>query len=353
MAKRLAIAKKVTKEVQRHEELAEKNNSATAANHLSDDDFDSGMEEAATLEVEEKEETLKTPSPKQARKKQKMVDLGDDGILTPVAGVGLVRSPVWEYTTSVEHGTVESGKSEGKTWYRMKCKLCARVVKTIGKSTTPMLRHFKSKHKDFHAKVFVVAKHNKMSPEARRLALIKPMPFDEAFPHHIKYMYMVSHDQRTLSVGQTEKFREYLAGYNKQARPPAFKTLDRLLLATNIVMKRKISAAMHKTVDELREVGLKAPALQSDLWFGKDKRSYLGKNCTWIDKVVTTDKRGRALIKFKMMTDFLALHAFPSYTHIGKAIAETTLADLNEYSVMPFDITLSTIDGAANGVKAM
>ena len=76
------------------------------------------------------------------------------------------------------------------------------------------------------------------------MAKVKPMSFEVAFPQHVKYMYLVSHYQRALGVGQMSVFHGYLIGYNKQARPPANKTLGRLLLSTNICEKRKIAAAL-------------------------------------------------------------------------------------------------------------
>ena len=119
-------------------------------------------------------------------------------------------------------------------WYKIQCKLCTRVIRTVGKSTTPMLRHFKSCHTEFRAKMFRNKHLKGLSPEERKLAEVKLMSFEVAFPQNVKYMYLVSHDQRALGVGQTSAFRDYLIGYNKQARPPANKTLDRLLLSTNI-----------------------------------------------------------------------------------------------------------------------
>ena len=360
MQKRAAIRAEVSKEVQRLAGLKKSKKQAAADDD--DDPFDSAMEEAVASDGEPEQ---KTPSPKEKakqpakpskKKKQRVHDLqeGDgEGMLTPVVGVGLVRSAVWEYVSIVSNGKVLAGKSAGKMWYKMQCNMCKQVIRTIGKSTTPMLRHFKSRHTEFHQKVFLVKKLKGLSPEERRLAEIKPMSFAMAFSHHVKYMYMVSHDQRALGVGQTTAFRNYLIGYNKQARPPCNKTLGRLLLATNICMKRKIAAALGKTADELLAVGLKALCLQSDLWFGKDKRSYFGINVTWIEKRTTKTKRGKTTVSFEMMTAFIALHSFPSYTHTGKAISEAMLKVLAEYGTKAADVSLSTIDGASNGIKAM
>lgn len=168
-----------------------------------------------------------------------------------------------------------------------------------------------------------------------------------------KYMYLVSHDRRALRVGQTSAFRGYLIGYNKQARPPANKTLDRLLLSTKICMKRKIAASLGKAADELSAMGLKSLCLQSNLWFGKDKCNYFGINGTWIEKRTGKDKHGKETITFVMMTTFIALHALPSYTYTGEAIAEEMLKVLAEYSRKASDVILGTIDGASNGIKAV
>ena len=89
------------------------------------------------------------------KKKQKVIheDIGDNAVKTTVVGVGLIRSPMWEYTLIFSHDKVEMDESKGKTRYEMQCKLGMKVVSTIGDYTTPILRHVKSKHKGVHTKV--------------------------------------------------------------------------------------------------------------------------------------------------------------------------------------------------------
>ena len=155
------------------ERLAAVKKKKQAAAKSDDGGFDSAMELVVTSDMEGGKKTpLPKVKPKTKQlsklqtKKQKVHDLQEgDTMLTPVAGVGLVRSPVWEYTTIVSHGKIKDGKSIMKMWYKMQCKLCTGVIRTVGKSTTPMLRYSKSRYMEFHAKVFRNKHLKGLSPE--------------------------------------------------------------------------------------------------------------------------------------------------------------------------------------------
>ena len=131
MKKRSAIAAEVAAE--RHRVALQNKDiskDATADTAVDGDGFDSAMEEA--IGTTDEDQSKNTPSPK-AKKKQKVVheDTDSNDIMTPVAGVGLIRSPVWEHTVILSNGKVKVGKSEGKTWFRMQCKLCIKIIKAM------------------------------------------------------------------------------------------------------------------------------------------------------------------------------------------------------------------------------
>jgi hypothetical protein len=178
------------------------------------------------------------------------------------------------------------------------------------------------------------------------------MTFDEALPHHVRYVLWIVRDLDHFSKSVSNGMREYLTGLHPGYLPPCRATCYKLMYVIQGLIMAKIQAAAAKVREEVGEPCFGAT---SDLWSLKNaKESFACMRLTMI--VVSTivlPGNKQATECLKQVSPVVAFSRFRENHHTGHAIARWTKGVVIGMALTLACISVFTGDGAANNVKAL
>ncbi len=132
--------------------------------------------------------------------------------------------------------------------------------------------------------------------------------YEEATPHHERFVKLCAAEFRPFKMGEGSRFREFVSGLNIKYVPPHKNTCKKILKK----MKRIIEKKLKKNINEAREkLGGKFCGLQTDLWSapGVDSESF---SCLTIS-IVDTEAGG-------VISEVIGFQKFDVNSHTGDNI---------------------------------
>ena len=245
-----------------------------------------------------------------------------------------------------EQQVATSGRKVGKKvkvelW---KCAVrgCPRptTCTVVDGSTGVLFRHMDSFHPEAAATARAVSSHSKVRV-ADNGSVFHTMSFDEAFPHHVRFVLWIVLDKKHFHCAKSPSMREWIAGLSPRYVPPCRETCLKILSVIFALMNEMLDAAI---AQNLAEVGKPHCGTQQDIWTQKNAKESFA--CLRVSMILLLDNRLHDVAPIK------AFEKFPTNRHTGVSIGRwfrnTLLASKMETS----DISLSTADGASNNKKA-
>ncbi|KAK3283327.1 hypothetical protein CYMTET_8977 [Cymbomonas tetramitiformis] len=241
---------------------------------------------------------------------------------------------------------VVSGRNAGKTLKAklFKCNLpgCPSDGdhKVVSGSTGGLYKHLDSYHEEHALECRLASSHSKV-----RLTedgnVVDKMNFEEALPHHMRFVAMVARDLEHFSKSKSEGMRDWLVGLNHAYSPPSRLTSVRLLEIMADLSLDKLYAAIAQNRSELGDPHI---GLQSDIWSRKDARDA----CVAIRASLIL-KLGSLLLD---VCPLLAFYKFPQNRHTGVNIGRSIKTTMKNGKIPLSSVAISTGDGASNNKKA-
>ena len=134
--------------------------------------------------------------------------------------------------------------------------------------------------------------------------------YEEATPHHERFVKLCAAEFRPFKMGEGSRFREFVSGLNIKYVPPHKNTCKKILKK----MKRIIEKKLKKFINEARKkLGGKFYGLQTDLWSapGVDSESF---SCLTIS-IVDTEAGG-------VISEVIGFQKFNVNSHTGENISK-------------------------------
>jgi hypothetical protein len=309
------------------------------------------------------------------------VDLEEGSSTAAVGAIGAHGGKSAKFKSVVSHFFERAAipatftKTAGSTTkaFTFICKLDGKEVVQFGKpggdkpcGTGKLSAYLQKYHVEVYTR-FVQAK----SPYARSRVVdgecIKLYSFRESWRSHVDYVIWCAADCRPLIIGKSEAAIKFLAGLDPRYNPPeAKRTAVRILMAIREWMVEHTI----KVVEQRRaELGPGSVHAQLDFWSsGLAKSSFGCMALTFVDafmqrREVDLTNLSVDEIQSLVVSESPQLHlglaelvlsfeAFP-YAHTGQNIAEWYKGCLSRHSANLADVGITTLDGGANGLKAM
>lgn len=252
----------------------------------------------------------------------------------------------------------KAGCMDGKT--------CGEVVTVItGSGTTPMLNHLRlvsSKGakagigRDEHTAA--INAHNASSCNASSLkddkggaGAILFKTFQESFASHVMYSLMVVTTRATGNMSNNPEMRGLLASLDPKYRPPCYRTRQKITMCIHDTIVEAQIAKFARLKEEYQ--GEPTISVQHDMWTNTDTKGRESYGCINITSTSTRVKPNGGL-EIAPCDEILAFEEFHPLTHSGDNISNWLQESLESRGInTEVDIVSMTIDGAANGIKAM
>ena len=92
--------------------------------------------------------------------------------------------------------------------------------------TGKLTKHLKKKHLELYHSVIVDSSHTtpRVGEEGEAFEIYS---FDDAFPHHVRYVRKLASLHQAPYEGLNKENREWIRGMNKRSVPPSYVTINR------------------------------------------------------------------------------------------------------------------------------
>ncbi|KAK3248308.1 hypothetical protein CYMTET_42221 [Cymbomonas tetramitiformis] len=253
---------------------------------------------------------------------------------------------LFDFVSSGEH-TVTSGKSAGKklkmTLHKCKIPGCTKLhstFKVVSGSTGALFRHLKDDHPEKWVEVRQASPHSKLQVTEDG-SLVTIFSFEDAFEHHVRYVLWLVLDLEHFEKSKSKAMRVWIAGLQKQYRPPCRRMCVRLTLVIAELVLELLHALLKRNPSEL---GSPHMGGQTDLWSTRNAEEAFA-----AIRVSLVALLGGKLVD---MCPLLAFTAFPENRHTGPALGRFFVFEMKNAGQSKKSNALLTQDGASNNKKA-
>lgn len=203
--------------------------------------------------------------------------------------------------------------------------------------------------------------------------LMHVFSFEEAFPHHVDFVWLRASGAVSARIARNAGFRDYVRGYERRAAFPHLITMNRIAEAIEELQREERRTRLKKYAASFK--GHESIGIQMDMWTDTDTHtSFACINVTTIIEpdVETTDSgtpehtdggttpAGPATRKshdrhqqLRILSEVLDFNKFPFTEHTGEHIATWFKETLEKEGVKFSSVAGISPDGAADGQCAM
>jgi len=277
----------------------------------------------------------------------------------PMLRIG--SAPVFKFMTVNSDKLVEAGPKSGQFCAEFQCCVkdeagseCGRKRTVFhrrnrGVATSNLIEHMKAKAPTctFHEaalKEIQAASKNYIELDGETMPV---WSFSEAFPHHVKLMWLRAAGLSEFMTGRDE-FRDYARGLAPCVRFPDARIIHRLAEVTDeLQVEKQIS-----TIKMLKRTFKGGPCLglQLDMWTDANTHSaFAAINMSWIEE----PKNDGPKAQLKLASNMLEFAVFPFGTKTAEHIKSWFEGVRLKYGIDKSMITGACPDGAADGQAAL
>ena len=240
------------------------------------------------------------------------------------------------------------------TWYRCTQPGCKRkeMIREVSKGTGQLFRELKTCNNLLWRKLRLESRHSKVVMGADGLE-VELMSFNEALPHHIRFVAWCVRDWQPFSRSRSKGLKEYVRGLNPRAGLPHRETCLKILGVMRTLTDQKLQLIISK---QQQKFGEPFAGSTSDVWSMINcTSSYFCMRLNLVlepDMVFTASSTGTRPTTLVEAAPMIAFRVFTETKHSGKVLATVKTEALAKFNMGPASLSLMTEDGASNNKAA-